>query len=71
LLAAKTSPEISLFTRAASPIITGMNRSELPKSLQTNSVLLPDTQVLEKSEFLYPLSQSTALKYLSLWQEIR
>jgi len=67
----KQALEISLFTRAASPIIAGMNRSELPKSLQTNSVLLPDTQVLEKSEFLYPLSQSTALKYLSLWQEIR
>ncbi|MEW5860739.1 MAG: extracellular solute-binding protein [Cyanobacteriota bacterium] len=67
----KPATEISLFSRAASPVVTGMNPAELPQFLQTNSILLPDAQILDKSEFLFPLPQSTALAYRSLWQEIR
>ncbi|MBD2742900.1 extracellular solute-binding protein [Coleofasciculus sp. FACHB-1120] len=67
----KPATEISLFSRAASPIVVDMKPAELPEFLKTNSVLLPDAQVLDKSEFLFPLPESTALAYRSLWQQIR
>lgn len=63
--------EISLFTTAASPMVTNVKSGELPKDLQQHSVLLPDPSVLDKSEFLKPLPQSAVEQYQALWKEIR
>lgn len=67
----KPASEISLYSRAASPIFAEKNSAELPESLRTNPVLLPNVQVLKNSEFLYPLPQSTLLAYRSLWDGLQ
>lgn len=63
--------QLSLLSKAASPTIVGMNAEKLPQALQTNSLLLPPTEVIDKSEFLSPLSPDTAKQYLDLWRKIR
>lgn len=67
----KPASEISLYSRAASPIFAEKNSAELPQSLRTNPVLLPDAQVLKNSEFLYPLPPSTVVAYRALWDNLR
>lgn len=67
----KSALEISLISRAASPVLVNMNSAELPTALRTNQVLLPEAEVIKKSEFLDPLPPSTAEQYRSLWQTIR
>jgi putative spermidine/putrescine transport system substrate-binding protein len=68
---AKQAHEISLFSNATSPIITGVNRAELPEDLRNNRLLLPEESILEQSEFLKPLPQSVLAEYLALWKEMR
>jgi putative spermidine/putrescine transport system substrate-binding protein len=67
----KPAREISLFSNAASPIITSINPADLPKDLREHPLLLPDSSVLDKSEFLKPLPESAVKQYQSLWKEIR
>jgi putative spermidine/putrescine transport system substrate-binding protein len=67
----KPAREISLFTNAASPIITRGNRADLPEDLRKNPLLLPDSAVLDKSEFLKPLPKEAVKEYEDLWKEIR
>lgn len=67
----KPSHQISLFSNATSPMITGVNRANLPEDLRNNSLLLPETSILDKSEFLKPLSVSVTEAYLALWKEVR
>lgn len=66
-----TASQISQFTKAASPAIASIERNKLPKDLQENKLLLPEAEVLDKSEFLYPLAQSTLEQYRSFWQEMQ
>ncbi|NER32576.1 MAG: extracellular solute-binding protein [Oscillatoria sp. SIO1A7] len=64
--------EFSLISKGASAILLEtMERSQFPKDLQNNSLLLPDAKVIEKSEFLYPLPPEVAEQYDKLWREIR
>lgn len=67
----KPASQISLFSHAASPMITTVSPADLPKDVRQNSLLLPNTSVLNKSEFLEPLPKSALKEYESLWQEIR
>lgn len=67
----KPSHQISLFSNATSPMITGVNRANLPEDLRNNRLLLPETSVLNNSEFLKPLSVSVQAEYLALWKEMR
>lgn len=67
----KPSREISLFSNATSPMITDVNRANLPEDLRNNRLLLPETSVLNNSEFLKPLSESVQAEYLALWKEMR
>lgn len=62
--------EISILSNAISPIITSM-AANLPKDLQKNPLLLPDSSVLDKSEFLEPLPKDVFEQYQKLWKEIR
>ncbi len=62
--------QISLRTRAASPMLNH-ERADLPKELQKNPLLLPEADILEKSEFIQVLSPETAQQYQDLWVEIR
>lgn len=67
----KSSQEISLFSNATSPIITGTNPSNLPEDLRNNRLLLPEASLLENSEFLKPLPAPVLAAYLALWKEVR
>ncbi len=62
--------QISLRTRAASPMLNH-ERADLPKELQKNPLLLPEAELLEKSEFIQVLSPETTQQYQDLWVEIR
>lgn len=67
----KPAREISLFSNATSPMITNVKLADLPEDIRDNPLLLPATSVLDKSEFLKPLSQAVMKNYQALWQEIR
>jgi putative spermidine/putrescine transport system substrate-binding protein len=62
---------ISLLSRAASPVLINTQREQLPPEIRDNQVLLPNAEILQKSEFLQPLSAASEKQYSSLWQEIR
>ena len=63
--------QISVLSHSASPIILTMNPAELPQDLREHPLLFPDPQILEKSDFLHPLSESIFEQYQSLWREMR
>lgn len=63
--------QLSILTRAASPILTGFSLSQLPDALQANPLLLPDSPVLEKSEFLNPLPNAAIEQYRQIWTKMR
>ena len=63
--------QMSLLTGATSPIVWGMSRADLPKDLRENPQLLPDTDILDRSEFLLPLTVASMQQYQRLWHEIR
>ena len=67
----KPANEISLFSNAASPIVTTLNPANIPQDVRENRVLLPDKSVLDKSEFLKPLPKAVEEEYQALWKEIR
>ena len=52
----------------ASPVLTALDRSELPSSLQNNPLIFPD---LKNSEFLEPLAGAIAQSYHDLWVKTR
>jgi putative spermidine/putrescine transport system substrate-binding protein len=62
---------LSLLGSAASPVLTTLDRSELPDPIQQNSVLLPTAEILEQSEFLEPLSEEAIAQHRRLWTEVR
>lgn len=67
----KVSNQISLLTSSVSPLLTSMNPGEILPDVRANSLVLPPKSVLDKSEFIYPLSSTKQIEYDLLWQEIR
>jgi putative spermidine/putrescine transport system substrate-binding protein len=65
------APQLSLRTKASSPILTNLNPKDLPKALQKNPVLLPDPDLVQKSEFIQPLPPEVAQQYQDLWIQMR
>lgn len=63
--------QLSVLSRAASPILTGLSVSQLPDPVQGNPVLLPDAPILEKSEFLNPLPDEAIEQYRQTWLNMR
>jgi putative spermidine/putrescine transport system substrate-binding protein len=63
--------QISLLTSSGSPLLTSMNPSEIIPDIRGNSLVLPPKDILDKSEFIYPLSQSSQIEYDRIWREIR
>jgi putative spermidine/putrescine transport system substrate-binding protein len=61
--------QISLLTKTNSPIPTNITASDFQESLR--SLLLVNSEVLEKSEFLLPLPQPVAAQYESLFAKIK
>jgi putative spermidine/putrescine transport system substrate-binding protein len=65
------APQLSLLTQAASPILTQLDAATFPKALQDNDLLTPDSEPLNNSEFLEPLSETTVEQYRQLWETLR
>ena len=62
-----TAKQIALLTKGNSPISTDIKASDIPKRLQ--KLLLTNTQVFDKSEFLLPLPLSTVKEYDDLFNK--
>jgi putative spermidine/putrescine transport system substrate-binding protein len=63
--------QMSLLTQTSSPILPEINSMELRSKIKNDPLLLPSQEIIEKSEFLTPLADSTIQQYLKLWQDIR
>ncbi|MGK7922344.1 MAG: extracellular solute-binding protein [Trichodesmium sp.] len=63
--------QMSLLTQATSPILPNINPNQLTSEIKNNPLLLPPKEVLDNSDFLYPLTDKTIEQYRQLWQEIR
>ncbi|NEQ37684.1 MAG: extracellular solute-binding protein [Okeania sp. SIO3I5] len=63
--------QMSLLTQFTSPILPEINQNKLTSEIKDNLLLLPPKEVIEKSEFLYPLEDNSIEQYRQLWQEIR
>ena len=60
--------KISQFSDAVSPMLLNARRSTLPQSLQENSIVFPDREIIDKSEFIEPLSPIVLEQYRHLFQ---
>jgi putative spermidine/putrescine transport system substrate-binding protein len=67
----KPARQISLFSDAASPMLVGVNPTDLPQDLRDKPLLLPDRSILNQSEFIRPLPKSVVEQYEELWKEMR
>ncbi len=63
--------KISLYSDAASPALLPLKSTDLPEAIRDNPILFPTPAVLDKSEFLQPLPESTVEQYQDLWREVR
>jgi putative spermidine/putrescine transport system substrate-binding protein len=70
-LQVQSATQISLFTTGSSPIFTNLPPDRVPSDVQTNPLITPDRAILDRSEFLYPLSAKNKDFYPDLWQQIR
>ena len=62
---------ISLLTSGLSPVLLTEPREQIPRDILKDPFLASDRQVLERSEFLLPLSEKSEAEYNSLWKEMR
>lgn len=67
----KSAREISLLTDASSPIITDRDADQLDLEPQEQSLFRVPSSIIERSEFIQPLSRNTLTQYQQLWQEMR
>jgi putative spermidine/putrescine transport system substrate-binding protein len=67
----RSSNEISLLTTATAPLLTSIDPSEILLDVRTNRLVLPPKAILDKSEFIYPLSSTSQDQFDRLWREIR
>lgn len=66
-----TANKISLLSNATSPLVTTMRPEELLPDLAKNPLIMLPQAVIDRSEFLDPLSPNALIQYSALWQEIR
>ncbi|NEO27518.1 MAG: extracellular solute-binding protein [Kamptonema sp. SIO4C4] len=64
----KSALTISLFTDGIAPRLVTPQRSTLPNDVQNQPLKFPAPDILDKSEFLYPIAPSTQTEYTQLWQ---
>ncbi|MER3434435.1 MAG: polyamine ABC transporter substrate-binding protein [Leptolyngbya sp. ERB_1_1] len=65
------APQLSLLSQAASPILSTLDPATFTDELRQNSILVPKAELLDRSEFLEPISDSTIEQYRTLWAKIR
>jgi putative spermidine/putrescine transport system substrate-binding protein len=62
---------LTLLSGATSPAIVGVPPEQLSPELRGDRLLLPDAQLLAKSEFLQPLPEATVTQYRNFWTHLR
>lgn len=62
---------ISLFTKGISPVLLTQHNDKLPKEIKQNPLLFVKPEILERSEFILPLSAKNQQTYLDLWKLMR
>lgn len=67
----KIATQLSLLSSAASPLFKGRQNVEIPLSLQQKPLLIPPTAVLQRSEFLLPLTTTANEQYRRQWVTMR
>lgn len=68
----RIAEQLSLLSLAASPAVLAGDRDRLPERLRTNPVLLPNPEILQRSEFIQlDLPESALTQYRELWQAVR
>ncbi|HEY9750552.1 MAG TPA: extracellular solute-binding protein, partial [Allocoleopsis sp.] len=67
----QTAIQLSVLSQAAAPSLLKIDRTTLPSALQKQPVLLPEASIIQKSEFLTPLSDQAIAQYRSLWLAVR
>jgi len=67
----KIATQLSLLSSAASPLFKGKQSIETPTSLQQKPLLLPPAAVLQRSEFLLPLTGASSEQYRRQWLKMR
>jgi putative spermidine/putrescine transport system substrate-binding protein len=72
----KIATQLSLLSSAASPLFKGGKNqggqnAEIPLALQQKPLLLPPADVLQRSEFLLPLTATTSEQYRRQWIAMR
>lgn len=65
------APQLSLLSQGASPILSTLDPATFPDRLRENALLVPPAELLDRSEFLEPVSDTTLEQYRSLWTKIR
>ena len=63
--------QLSLRSKASSPVFAGVKTSEFPKNWKSQPLLFPDAEIFQKSEFIQPLPDQSLEDYKKLWEEIR
>ncbi|HEY9659984.1 MAG TPA: polyamine ABC transporter substrate-binding protein, partial [Allocoleopsis sp.] len=63
--------QLSLLSSVASPIFWERPTAQLPQSLQQKPLVVPPPEVMQKSEFLLPLSEQAMAQYRQLWTTVR
>lgn len=67
----KIATQLSLLSSAASPLFRGGQNIVIPPSLQQKPLLLPPAAVLQRSEFLLPLTAAASEQYRRQWIAMR
>lgn len=70
----RSAKQILLFTKAISPVLTGLSASELKdltQNLADNPVLESSLTNFENSEFLLPLASESIAEYRETWKTMR
>lgn len=67
----QAAKQISLFTDGISPILSVLERDEIPQDLQDNIFLNSAVLNSENSEFLLPLTPAAERQYRDLWLKMR
>ena len=66
----KSAEAISLLTGSPSPL-ANFSQPDLPTAIQDNPLMVVASEVLEKSDFLEPLPETTIKQYQDFWEEVR
>jgi putative spermidine/putrescine transport system substrate-binding protein len=67
----QSAQAISLFTKGISPVILTQPSEKVPQVIRENPLLFVAPEILDKSEFILPLTPESSKKYQDLWLEIR